>query len=110
MKNQKSCVSNLETGEPLGIPKFLTYNDSDIRTQKSLYFCSDDEITVGNIKVGTFRSAEEHCEKILTPRVCEDRTLAEKIHNVTLKAQKSGYNTGFGTVFSTTSSFGYESG
>ena len=70
------------------MPKFSTYNDSDTRTQESLYFCADDEITIGNVKVGTFRSAEELCEKILTPRVCDDRILAEKIRNVTLKAQE----------------------
>ena len=70
------------------MPRFLTYNDSDIRTEKSLYFCSDDEVTIENVKVGTLRSAEEYCEKILTPRVCDDRILAEKIRNVTLKAQE----------------------
>ena len=54
----------------MGMPKFSgfkVFNDSDIVTKEALFFCSDDEVTIENVKVGTFRSAGEYCEKILTP-------------------------------------------
>ena len=77
--------------EPLGKPKFSTYNDSDGRTQESMYFCSDDEVTSENVKVGTFQSAEKNCEEILLPRICDDESMADKVRDLAIKAQERRY-------------------
>ena len=74
--------------EPLGMPKFSTYNDSVTRLEAAMYFCSDEEVSIDNVKIGTFRSAEEHCGKILTPRICDNKSLAETIRDLAIKAQE----------------------
>ena len=74
--------------EPLGMPKFSTYNDSVTRTEAAMYFCSDEEVSIDNVKIGTFRSAKKHCGKILTPRICDNKSLAETIRDLAIKAQE----------------------
>ena len=74
--------------QPLGMPKFSTYNDSVIETQEAMYFCSDEEVSIGNVKVGTFRSAEKRCGKLLTPKICDNESLAYVIRDLALMAQE----------------------
>ena len=68
------------------MPKFHPYNSSN--TQTGMYFCSDEEVSEQNVKIGTFQSAEEKCNRILTPKICDNQTVAYKIQNLTLKAQE----------------------
>ena len=68
------------------MPKFATYNDSNIHT--GMYFCSDEEVTSDIVKFGTFESAEDHCAKILTPKICDNQDLADAIRGLALKAQE----------------------
>ena len=68
------------------MPKFATFSNSTKDT--AMYFCSDEEVTNDNIKVGTFKSAEAHCEKILTPKICDDESLARKIRDLALQEQE----------------------
>ena len=76
--------------QELGMPKFQPDNSSN--TQTGMYFCSDEEVSEQNVKIGTFQSAEENCHQVLTPKICDNQMVAHKIQNLTLKAQE-----GFGT-------------
>ena len=82
---------------PLGMPTFSTYNDSSTETQEAMYFCSDEEIIIENVKVGTFRSADKHCEKIFTPRICDNQSLAHAVRDLALKAQERAAMTNINT-------------
>ena len=68
------------------MPKFATFSNSTKDT--AIYFCSDEEVTDENIKVGTFKSAEAHCGKILTPKICDDQSLARKIRDLAEQEQE----------------------
>ena len=57
-----------------------------------MYFCADEKVSEQSVKIGTFQSAEENCNRILTPKICDNQTVAYKIQKLALKAQEGFEN------------------
>ena len=47
--------------------------------QTGFYFCANDIMIDENLQFGTFQEAEKNCENILTPKICNNRTVIEKL-------------------------------
>ena len=57
---------------------------------KGFYFCAEDSLSETSLKFGTFQQANRDCPKIMTPRICDNQYLVNKITNLALKS--SNYN------------------
>ena len=66
------------------MPKFSSINGTS--NQNGMYFSSDEKVIHENLKVDTLQSAEKDCEKILTPKICDNQTLAYAVRDLVLRA------------------------
>ena len=41
------------------------------------YFCDGDDLTIENLKLGTYQQAKQNCSKLLTPRFCRDDKVSD---------------------------------
>ena len=59
-------------------------NSSDISPVQGFYFCTDDSISESSLKFGTFTEAKQSCSKIMTPNICNNQSLVDKLKSLTL--------------------------
>ena len=45
-----------------------------MQERQAYYFCDEDEIMNSNLKFGTYQKAEENCNKIMIPDLCQNQT------------------------------------
>ena len=62
--------------------QFRKKNYQDLnQTNIGYYFCKDDDITLDNLKLGSYLNALEHCE-IKTPKICSNDTLRDVLNYI----------------------------
>ena len=79
-------MSSTKENQELGMPKFSPQNGTN--TQTGMYFCSDDQVSSNNVKFGSIQSAEENCKRILTPKICDNQSLAYALRDLAVEAQE----------------------
>lgn len=69
--------SRTVVGLPMDPPVYASFSRDYDRT--SLFFCSSDTLTFENLKFGTYEEAVSLCDRIMTPRICDDQTISDTI-------------------------------
>ena len=66
--------------------------------QTGFYFCADDAILDENLMHGTWKQANEKCKSILTPKICHDKNLKNRLTELSKVSEAmfiaSAYNLG----------------
>ena len=69
-------------------PYVINTINSTINPVKGFFFCVEDSLSKSNLKFGTFSQAKDYCSKIMTPKICHNKTLVEKLTNLTQKSSE----------------------
>ena len=66
---------------------YLDYKFKMAVNDTGYYFCEDDNITLENLKMGSYHNAKKHCQ-IKTPSICLNQTLQELLSYIFTEAER----------------------
>ena len=59
---------------------------------EGFYFCANDSLSQPNLKFGTYNKAKQHCSKILTPKICNNQLLVNRLTEIAVKSDQYDYH------------------